>query len=102
VHMSASLIGRLGSSAFRLSNVAVSMSLAGFSWKRFLRNWRRPKAPRSLFKREVGGKIRVASMLWEDARMILRDEVLIVRNVDGRLRVAEAPAPQRLGPPVES
>ena len=27
--MSASLIGRLGSSAFRLSNVAVSMSLAG-------------------------------------------------------------------------
>jgi hypothetical protein len=41
-------------------------------------------------------------MLWEDATMILRDEVLIVRNVDGRLRVAEAPAPQRLGPPVES
>jgi hypothetical protein len=29
VAMSASLIGRLGSSAFRLSNVAVSMSLAG-------------------------------------------------------------------------
>jgi hypothetical protein len=41
-------------------------------------------------KREDGGKIRLASMLWEDARVILRDEVLVVRNVDGRLRVAEA------------
>jgi hypothetical protein len=40
--------------------------------------------------------------LWENARVILRDEVLVVRNVDGRLRVAEAPAPRRLGPPVES
>jgi hypothetical protein len=54
------------------------------------------------FKREDGDKIRVASMPWEDARMILRDEVLVVCNVDGRLRVAEAPAPRRLGPPVES
>jgi hypothetical protein len=53
-------------------------------------------------KREVDGKIRVASLLWEDARVILRDEVLVVRNVDGRLRVAEAPAPRRLEPPVES
>jgi hypothetical protein len=53
-------------------------------------------------KREDGGKIRVASMLWEDARMILRDEVPVVRDVDGRLRVAEAPAPRRLGSPVES
>jgi hypothetical protein len=39
-------------------------------------------------KREDGGKIRVASMLWEDARVILRDEVLVVRNVDGRLHIA--------------
>jgi hypothetical protein len=29
-------------------------------------------------KRDEGGKIRVASMLWEDARVILRDEVLVV------------------------
>jgi hypothetical protein len=42
-------------------------------------------------KREDGGKIRVASMLWEDARVILRDEVLVVRNVDG-------PAPCRGSP----
>jgi hypothetical protein len=35
-------------------------------------------------KREDGGKIRRASMLWEDARVILRDEVLEVPNVDGR------------------
>jgi hypothetical protein len=53
-------------------------------------------------KREDGGKIRVTSLLWEDARVILRDEVLVVRNVDGRLRVAEASAPRRLGPSVES
>ena len=53
-------------------------------------------------KREDGGKIRVASMPWEDARVILRDEVLVDRDVDGRLRVAEAPAPRRQVPPVES
>jgi hypothetical protein len=40
--------------------------------------------------REDGGKIRVASLLWEDARVILRDEMLEVRNVDCPLRVAEA------------
>jgi len=50
-------------------------------------------------KREDGGKIRVASILWEDARVILRDEVLVVRNVDGRLRVAEVPAPRRHNDP---
>ena len=36
------------------------------------------------FKREDGGKIRVASLLWEARNVILRSEVLEVRNVDGR------------------
>jgi hypothetical protein len=53
-------------------------------------------------KREDGGKIRVTSLLWESPKVILRGEVLEVCNVDARLRVAEAPAPRRLGPPVES
>jgi hypothetical protein len=35
-------------------------------------------------KREVGGKIRVASLLWETPKVILPGEVLEVRNVDGR------------------
>jgi hypothetical protein len=51
-------------------------------------------------KREDGGKIRIASMLWAAPKVILKGEVPKVRNVDGRLRVAQAPA--RLGPPVES
>ena len=39
-------------------------------------------------KREVGGKIRVASLLWEAPKVILRGEVPEVRHVDGRLHVA--------------
>jgi hypothetical protein len=42
-------------------------------------------------KRKTGDKIRVASMLWEDARVILRGEVLVVRNVDGRSHIAVTP-----------
>jgi hypothetical protein len=34
--------------------------------------------------REIGGKIRVASLLWETPKVILRGEVLEIRNVDGR------------------
>jgi hypothetical protein len=43
--------------------------------------------------RETGSKIRVTSLLWPEAKVILKDEALEIRNVDGRLRVAEAPAP---------
>jgi hypothetical protein len=39
-------------------------------------------------RREEGGKIRVTSILWEDAKVIGKHEVLKVRNVDRRLRVA--------------
>jgi hypothetical protein len=35
--------------------------------------------------REVGGKIRVTSGSWDGEKVILKDEVLEVRNVDGRL-----------------
>jgi hypothetical protein len=38
------------------------------------------------FKREDGGKIRVASLLWPEPKVILRGEVLQVRNVAGRPR----------------
>ena len=39
-------------------------------------------------KREDGGKIRVTSLLWEAPKVILKGEVLEVRNVDGRLHIA--------------
>jgi hypothetical protein len=39
-------------------------------------------------RREEGGKIRVTSSAWEDAKVIGKHEVLEVRNVDGRLHVA--------------
>ena len=38
--------------------------------------------------REAGGKIRVTSLLWPEPKVILKDEVLEVRNVDGRLHIA--------------
>jgi hypothetical protein len=34
------------------------------------------------------GKIRVTSSSWDDEKVILKDQVLEVRNVDGRLHVA--------------
>ena len=39
-------------------------------------------------RRELGGKIRVTSALWEDAKAIDKHEVLEVRNVGGRLHIA--------------
>ena len=39
-------------------------------------------------KRETDGKIRVTSLLWEAPKLILKGEVLEVRNVDGRLHIA--------------
>jgi hypothetical protein len=35
-----------------------------------------------------GGKIRVTSLLWEAPKVILKGEVLEVRNVDGVLHIA--------------
>ena len=42
-------------------------------------------------RREEGGKIRVTSNLWDSEKVIRKDEVLEVRNVDGRLYVARMP-----------
>jgi hypothetical protein len=56
-----------------------------------------------LLKREDGGKIGVASMLWEDAEVILKGEVLEIRNVDGRLHIArQVRHHDEWDPPVES
>jgi len=41
--------------------------------------------------REDGGKIRVTSKSWEGEKVILKDQVLEIRNVDGRLHVARKP-----------
>jgi hypothetical protein len=38
--------------------------------------------------RETNGKIRLTSQLWPEPKVILKGEVLEVRNVDGRLQVA--------------
>jgi hypothetical protein len=35
-----------------------------------------------------GGKILVTSLLWPEPKVILKDEVLVIRNVDCRLQVA--------------
>ena len=34
------------------------------------------------------GKIRVTSKSWDDAKVILRDQVLEIRSVDGQIRVS--------------
>ena len=42
-------------------------------------------------RREEGGKIRITSNLWDVAKVLGKNEVLEVRNVDGRLYVARMP-----------
>jgi hypothetical protein len=54
-------------------------------------------------KREDGGKIRVASMLWESPKVILKGQVLEIRNVDGSLHIArKVKHYDDWDPPVES
>ena len=38
--------------------------------------------------RDRGGNIRVTSLLWPEPKVILKGEVLEIRNVDGRLHIA--------------
>jgi hypothetical protein len=38
--------------------------------------------------REAGDKVRVTSLLWPEPKVILKDEVLVIRNVDGRIQLA--------------
>jgi hypothetical protein len=39
-------------------------------------------------ERQIDGKMRVTSGSWDGEKVILRDQVLEVRNVDGRIHVA--------------
>ena len=51
--------------------------------------------------REVGGKVPVTSGSWDGEKVILKDEVLEVRNVDGRLYVSrKARKPDEWDPPI--
>jgi len=53
-------------------------------------------------RRETDGKMRVTSTLWEDAKVFKRDEVLEVRNVEGRLHIArKGRHPDEWDPPIE-
>jgi hypothetical protein len=40
-----------------------------------------------------GGKIRVTSLLWPEPKVILKDEVPEIRNVDGPLHIARKVKP---------
>ena len=52
--------------------------------------------------REDGCKIRVTSSSWEGEKVILKDQVLEIRNVDGRLHVArKTRKPDEWDPPIE-
>jgi hypothetical protein len=53
-------------------------------------------------RREDGGKIRITSQLWPEPKVILKGEVLEVRNVDDRLHIApQTASPGRMDPPME-
>jgi hypothetical protein len=54
-----------------------------------------------LMAREEGGKIRVTSGSWDGEKVILKGQVLEIRNVDGRLYVArKAKRPDEWDPPI--
>jgi hypothetical protein len=44
-----------------------------------------------VIERQPDGKMRVTSGSWDGEKVILRDQVLEVRNVDGRLHIARKP-----------
>jgi hypothetical protein len=44
-----------------------------------------------VIERQSDGKMRVTSGSWSGEKVILRDQVLEVRNVDGRLHIARKP-----------
>jgi hypothetical protein len=46
---------------------------------------------KSSIERQLDGKMRVTSGSWDGEKVILRDQVLEVRNVDGRLHIARKP-----------
>jgi hypothetical protein len=55
-----------------------------------------------VIERQSDGKMRVTSGSWDGEKVILRDQVLEVRNVDGRLHVARKERrPDEWDPPIE-
>jgi hypothetical protein len=44
-----------------------------------------------VFEKQTDGKIRVTSGSWDNEKVILPNEVVEVRNVNGRLHVARKP-----------
>ena len=44
-----------------------------------------------VIERQPDGKMRVTSGSWDGEKVILRDQVLEVRKVDGRLHIADKP-----------
>jgi hypothetical protein len=54
-----------------------------------------------VIQREQNGKMRVTSGSWDGEKVILKDQVLGVRDVDGRLHVARKPRkPDEWDPPI--
>jgi hypothetical protein len=50
-------------------------------------------------ERAPEGKIRVTSSSWDAEKVILKDQVIEIRNVEGRLHGrSQNPPPRRLGP----
>ena len=55
-----------------------------------------------VIERQSDGKMRVTSGSWDGEKVILRDQVLEVRNVDGRLHVARKERrPDEWDPPIK-
>jgi len=56
--------------------------------EKVLERWGTTDGVTLAIRREPDGKMRVTSTLWEDAKVFKRDEVLEVRNVEGRPHIA--------------
>jgi hypothetical protein len=46
-----------------------------------------------VIKRPPDGKMRVTSGSWDGEKVFLRDQVLELRNVEGRIQIARKPRP---------
>jgi hypothetical protein len=55
-----------------------------------------------VIERQSDGKMRVTSGSWDGEKVILRDQMLEVRNVEGRLHIARKPRHHdEWNPPIE-
>jgi len=54
-------------------------------------------------KRDTEGKMRATARTWPDAKVLGRNEVIEIRNVDGQVRVARKERrPDEVGPPIRT